>query len=307
MSRTRTTERKRVRQKEQRRRQLLGLGAMGAAIAAVLIMFLFLANQPAEAPIPEGSLTRYANVEQGLTDDDYPRLGDRDAPVEVAWYCNFDSVDCAAFHDQAIDRLSALAREEKIVLTYVPLYGQVGNSQGAARAAMCVAQQDGFWVFQDALYQWLQDYGAVQAFTNNRIVSGVTNLSLNRAEYDGCVAGGTPGGILSAAISDMNGLVPKPTIMPAVTINGVVAVDDEGIPLTSAEPILAAIDAAIAREEARDNGDADATDEPDAASTAESASTDTPSATDEPAPAVTDAPDATSEPDATPEATDSAD
>lgn len=245
MSRSRTTERKRIRERQQRRQQLITLGVAAVAVVLLLVVFTVIANRPEEAPIPEAALTRYNDLEKGRTTEGYPRLGAANAPLQVAWYCNFDSPDCATFHDEAIDALVNHARAGSIALTYVPLAGQVGNSLGAARAAVCAAQQNSFWPLQDALYQWRQTYGEIQAFTNNRIVSGVGKLDINRAQYDACIAGGKPDETLREATSDVRGLV-NFTTTPAVAVNGVVLVSDEGKQLSTAADILAALDEAIA-------------------------------------------------------------
>lgn len=245
MSRSRTTERKRERQRQQRRQQLMTLGILAIAVVLLLVVFAIIANQPAEAPIPDAARTRYDGLQQSRTTEGYPRLGAINAPLQVAWYCNFDSLDCAAFHDEAIDELVARVRDGAIALTYVPLFGQIGNSQGAARAAMCAAEQNAFWPLHDAFYQWRQMYGEVQAFTNNRIVSGIAQLDINRARYDGCISSGAPDAVLQEAATDARGLV-NFTTTPAVTVNGVVLVNDSNVQLTTASEILTALDEAIA-------------------------------------------------------------
>jgi hypothetical protein len=246
MARSRTTERRKERQKIQRRRQLT-FGAIAVAVVVVLlVLFVVLTNQPADAPIPEGSAARYEGLAQSVSDDGFPQLGSRNAPLAVSWYCNFDSPDCITFHDEFIDPIVEMVRAGDISLTYVPLYGQIGNSQGAANAAVCAARQDAFWVLQDAFFNWRQQYGEIQAFSNNRISSAIDKLNINRADYNGCLSSGTPGETLVRANNNARGSV-NFTTTPAVSVNGVIQVDADGVQLTTAGPILDAIRQAIAQ------------------------------------------------------------
>lgn len=247
MTRSRTTERKRIREKQQRRQRLVLLAVASATIVVILAIFLITANQPTEAPIAEGALERFPTELEGRTTEGYPRFGRASAPLQVSWFCNFDSLDCAAFHDAAIDQLATWARDGEILLTYVPLYGQAGNAQGASRAVVCAAQQQAAWPLISSFYDWREAFGEIQAFTNNRIVTGVDQLpGFNRADYDACIRGDAPGATLVEANNDVRGLTGFATT-PAVTLNNVVLVGGEAnLQLTSAEEILAAIEQAIA-------------------------------------------------------------
>lgn len=247
MTRSRTTERKRSRERQQRRRRLVMVAVSAATIVVLLAIFLITANQPTEAPIPEGALERFPTELESRTTEGYPRLGLASAPLQVSWYCAFDSIDCATFHDAAIDQLAAWARDGEILLTYVPLYGQTGNTQGASRAVVCAAQQQAAWPLLSAFYHWRQEYGEIQAFTNNRIISGLDQIpGLNRAEYDACIRGNAPGTALVEALNDQRGVTGMEAI-PAVTLNNVILVGgEESGQLTTADAVLAALEEAIA-------------------------------------------------------------
>jgi len=247
MTRSRTTERKRIREQQQRRQRLVMLAVASATIVVILAIFLITANQPTEAPIAEGAVARFPSEMESRTTEGYPRFGRANAPLQVSWYCNFDSIDCATFHDGAIDQLATWARDGEILLTYVPLYGQAGNTQGAARAVVCAAQEQSAWPLISTLYGWRQAYGEVPAFTNNRIVSGIDQLAgIDRAAYDACIRSDMPGAALVEANNDVRGLTGF-TGTPGVTLNNVVLVGGEAnAQLTTAEDVLAALEEAIA-------------------------------------------------------------
>ncbi len=130
---------------------------------------------------------------------------------------------------------------------YVPVtnIGDVPNLQGAAAAALCAGEQGKFWEFHDALFDWLGEFGA-QAFTNNRISSGVDALGMDHGAFNSCIGSSRPSDILDAAQTLEQGLL-NFIGTPTFTINGIVPLDDSQQPVSDANGILARIDAEMAR------------------------------------------------------------
>lgn len=244
---SRTAERRKERERERRRQQIITYVIIAVAVVVVVGFIFFIVNAPADAPIPEAALTRYDNVTHTRTEEGFPRLGDASAPVQVAEYSSFDCPHCYEFHAEMVDELVNRVEDGYMALTYVPLYGFGGitNGQGAAIAALCAADQDKFWQFHDALFDWQGQYGN-QAFTNNRIIGGVEALNLDRGKYDTCISSGETNDILAAARAQQAGLL-NFTGTPTITINGVVPLDDNQQPLTDYTAILARIDSEIER------------------------------------------------------------
>jgi protein-disulfide isomerase len=243
---SRTAERRQERKQEQQRQRIIRTGAIIVALVLVAAFVFLITQIPADAPLPEGVQTRYEGIPQNVTDAGFPRLGDPTAPVQVVEYSSFDCVACKSFHDAAIDGIIERVRGGNVAFTYVPLYGtgSVTNGQGAARAAICAGEQGQFWPFHDALFHW-QDLFGNQAYPQNRILTGVSNLGLDRGAYDSCVRGGMPDDVLNAARTQAVGVV-NPLMTPAITIQGVLQVDENGLSQADPEAILAAIDRAIA-------------------------------------------------------------
>jgi protein-disulfide isomerase len=284
----RTAQRRRERERSARRTRLLVIGGVIVSIVAILGLGVLLANQPLEASIPPVSEARYRDILASRSAEGYPRLGTTDAPVQVSVYSAFDCAECRAFHEAIIDRLVERVRSGSMLLTFVPLSGtgDVVNGEGAARAAVCVAEQGRFWAFHDALFAWQAQYGN-QAFSNARLVSGVNALGVDRGQYDGCIGSGRPQEVLRTAREQLNALIDFPGI-PGVTINGVVPQNEDDTPARTSDEVIAAIDRALASFAARQQPTATS---PAVEATAES----TPEAT-----AAPEATDETREPDATP-------
>jgi protein-disulfide isomerase len=241
MSRARTRERREERQRQQRRQRQLALVGGLVVLVVIALVALILANQPAEAPIPAGSTDRYANIPQAQTDEGYPILGNREAPVELIEYSSFDCTHCQEFHEAVTVNLIDRVRAGELSFTYVPVFntGSVTNGEGAARAAICVAEQAAFWPYHDALFTWQSLYGN-SAFSQNRLASGVENLGLDRAEWEQCLRSDLPDRV-ALSPQEVQAVVDNFPGTPAVVVNGRLMA-----PPLDLSSVTAAIDQALA-------------------------------------------------------------
>lgn len=246
MTRSRTTERKKAREQQQRRQRVITMVVLAVSVIVVGGALWFIANQPAEAPLPDGTLERYADLRQGRTDQGFPRLGELNARLQLEEYASFDCASCALFREQAIATLIDYVRAGDVSYTFVPLFSNQGNSQGAARAAVCAAEQDKFWEMHEALYLWHGTYDSTQAFIDNRIDAGVVALGLDQGRYNGCIGSGSPDEVLREAAARYQILTGSDGDIPVFRINGVVPQDDAGAVVRSASGILALIEETLA-------------------------------------------------------------
>lgn len=127
-----------------------GFTVVGAIVAAVVIagLLVFL-NRPGSSANDEAYVPRDHGgaVQNGAT------LGDPDAPVRLIMYADFQCPHCAAFWDETEPTLV----EEYVATGQASLefrhYAFLGaESQQAAEAAACAADQDRLWDFQDLLF-----------------------------------------------------------------------------------------------------------------------------------------------------------
>jgi protein-disulfide isomerase len=280
-NRSRTRERRAERERRQRRQRLITIVVAVVALAVIAFVLIIISNQPAEGPIPEEALTRYADIEQSTTDDGYARLGDPDAFVEVREYSSFDCSACALFHDETLPALLDRVRAGEIAFVYVPIIGRsIENVRTATEAAICAGEQGQFWEMHDTLFSWQRLYGR-QAFLRNRISDGVENLGLDREAYDTCKGSSLPDDVLEVAVADAQALEDLFIGTPTITVMGNVVVDDSSRPTNDLDYINAAIDEALSHMPAQPS----------------------PEATDEAAPEMTAEPEITVEATTEPEAT----
>jgi protein-disulfide isomerase len=198
------------------------------------------------AQVSPAALARYEGLETTRSQDGYPVLGDPSAPVQVAVYTSFDCPACRIFHEEYQDDLIERVRAGDVALILVPLYGtgSIANGQGAARAALCAAEQGAFWQFQELLFDWQGRY-VNQAFTDTHILMGVDWLGLDSSVFLDCVARDRPDRILDNSMSDAINLV-NFIGTPTITINDVVPLNAGQQPV-SGQDVIAAIDLAISR------------------------------------------------------------
>jgi len=168
------------------------------------------------APIAEGALERYADLEQGQTEEGFYRLGSADAPAQIIELSSFSCSACRAFHDTVLPELLPLIAEGQLAFTYVSLFG-IGGIPGGdapARAAFCAGQQGRFWEYHDALFAW-QDFGAF-AFAFDRLLLGAQALELDAAAFESCLTSDEALPALDAArayAASVEGFEGTPTIL----------------------------------------------------------------------------------------------
>lgn len=219
MSRTRTLERRKEREQQKKRQRQLTFAIGGVVVAVLAIVIVLLISTPAEAPIPNGTQTRYQGIDQSYTDKGFPVLGKSSAPVKVIEYSSFDCSHCADFHSgtwpQVLDRI----RKGEVEFTYVPVYGTGGiqNGEGASKAAICAGDQGKFWEYYDALFSWQVTY-ANTAFSQNRFAGGVNALGLDSAKWNQCMSSDHPGTVAAAALSAFR--LQSVAGTPALLVNG---------------------------------------------------------------------------------------
>jgi len=188
----RATKERRDERKQQERRQRNTFLVIAAVVIVVVAAGLYInSNLPQEAPIPDGTADRYVGIPQTANiGNGMPMLGDPNAPVQVVSYTSFACPSCKDLHNAISDTMIQLIREGIMSYTVIPQEnGEVTNGNGAARAALCAANQAKFFEFADVLFLWQEVY-ANQAFSQARMFAGAEALGMNGGTFRNCIGSG---------------------------------------------------------------------------------------------------------------------
>lgn len=188
-SNARAIKERRGERKQQERRRRNVLMVISAVVFVVIVAGIYLiSNLPQEAPIPDGTIERYAEIPQTINiDNGMPMLGDPNAPIQVVSYTSYACPSCKDFHNAVLDVMLKLIREGIMSYTLVPQEnGEIPNGNGAARGALCAAAQGKFFEYSDVLFSWQEIY-ANQAFSQARMFAGAEALGMDVGQFRSCI------------------------------------------------------------------------------------------------------------------------
>jgi protein-disulfide isomerase len=210
---------------KQVRRQKLLLAAGAVGIAVVLALVLVLINLPEDSeadgflPAIVPSAEQYALVPQ-----DGRSLGDPNAPVTVVEYGDYQCPGCGQFAQEIEPRLveeyvkSGLVRYEFRDYSFLDDRVDGSESDDAAAAAFCAADQGQFWRYHATLYT--NQYGENQgAFERDRLRAMAEGLGLNMEQFNGCLDDGVHEGDVEAMNGEASSFGLRGT--PSFVVNGV--------------------------------------------------------------------------------------
>ena len=125
-------------------------------------------------------------------------MGDPNAPIQMVEYGDYQCPYCERFHTETEPLLIDYFIEPGDVhFTYRSAGNWVssntaGNteSQDAALAAYCAADQDKFWDMHDALFANNRDVENEGAFSSSRLLAIAESIGLDKATYQDCYDSG---------------------------------------------------------------------------------------------------------------------
>ncbi len=181
---------------------------------------------PTSTPLPAFDASQFDGLPRGTTEEGYPRLGSADAVAQVVAYGSYDSPANRAAHEAIFPAMVERVSAGDTAYTFVPLYsgGAIGNGQGAARAALCAAEQGQFWVFHALMFQWQGAFGA-EAFSATRLQSAADTARLDRDAWEACLISGRPDAIIESAADEASTL-DSFAGMPTIYVNGNFVLND---------------------------------------------------------------------------------
>ena len=172
------------------------------------------------APLAETPGAAYDDLQVSRSERGFPQLGDPEAPVVVTEISSFDCPACGQFHDVVLPQLLDSIASGDVLFRYVPVFGTGGIPDGllASYAALCAGQQDSFWSYHDALFNW-QQFGA-RAFTSERLLLGAEGLGLDVEQWTSCITNDEQRSVLQGSQEYIQSEVASFSGTPTVLVNG---------------------------------------------------------------------------------------
>jgi protein-disulfide isomerase len=129
-------------------------------------------------------------VVRGFTSNDFPFIGDPNAPIHIAVVADFSCSHCNDYHTGDLDRvLHDFVLTGKATLESVLTTGVGGTySDTATQAALCAGEQGAFWEMSDELYRLSRSMGVQSAYSLSQIRQSAQDMGLNGDALVSCVA-----------------------------------------------------------------------------------------------------------------------
>ncbi len=175
----------RAKKRKERQRSLLTAAIVIGGIAVIVTAVIIYRNQSLVNSIVIPEFFNYPDTE-GLA------MGDPDAPIHVVEFSDFQCSACQFFHDNTLEPLI----EEYIAtgdvyyeyrhFPIIDSQSAAKESQAAALASMCAAEQGQFWQYHDILFA-NQIGENVGGFTEVRLEAFADNLGLDTGAFSACL------------------------------------------------------------------------------------------------------------------------
>lgn len=150
--------------------------------------------------------------------NDAPSAGDKNAPVTLVEYSDFECPVCKKLHDVLRAVLPNYAGKIRLVFKDFPLEQLHPWARTAAIAGRCAYQQDptAFWKIYDLIYDNQEFISAANAWT--KLSDYAAQSGLNAETFKTCMASPEPGAAIEA--SRANGQLLEVSSTPTIFVNG---------------------------------------------------------------------------------------
>ena len=220
---------KRQKMREQRRRKQnlnrLGVIFLITLGALLIVFFLIWPNLKALDVSNIVQITPISHVApvEGTS------MGDPDAPVKMDVWEDFQCSGCLSYtQDLEPQILQTYVETGKVFYTfhvYPFIDGGQGESQDAANAAMCAAEQGRFWDYHDIIFaNWIGENAG--SFTRPRLIAFAQNIGLDMTAFNQCFQDNTYSDQIQQDVDKGSKLGVPPT--PGIFVNGKMVVSSAG-------------------------------------------------------------------------------
>ena len=172
-----------------RRARYLGILTGMAAAALVVVGAIVLIQSPWES---DGKGTPSEIIVPTPRPADTPRegttLGSPDAPLTIVEYTDFQCTFCARVAQEILPQVEkeyVATGKAKLVCKHVAFLGE--ESQWAAEAAECAAEQEKFWEYYDILFANQTGKHNDGAFSKVRLKAFAEALGLDSGSFNACL------------------------------------------------------------------------------------------------------------------------
>ncbi|MDF1499575.1 MAG: DsbA family protein [Anaerolineales bacterium] len=175
----------RQRRQQQQRRTILTGVILIAGVALIVTALVILRTQAAVSGIVVPDYYDYPQQTQGTT------MGDPNAPVVIEEFSDFQCSACEFFHDETLAQvIESYVKTGEVFFVYrsfpvIDARAARKESQTAALASYCAAEQDRFWEFHDLLFANRIGENA-GSFTIARLEAMADTLELD-ASFERCL------------------------------------------------------------------------------------------------------------------------
>jgi protein-disulfide isomerase len=174
-------------------------------------------SEAASSRTPDESSQGAAGVVRGFTSNDFPFIGDPNAPIHVLVVADFSCSHCNDYHTSDLDRiLRDFVLTGKATLASVLTTG-VGQqySQDASQAALCAGEQGAFWEMSDELYRLSRSMGVQNAYSLSQIRQSAQDMGLDGDKLVTCVASNRYANFMTnfQTFANDNGVTATPTVL----------------------------------------------------------------------------------------------
>jgi protein-disulfide isomerase len=235
----RQARREQIRRKDQRNR-LIGIGLI--SIGAIFIAFLII--YPNFRPAAEVITAEPRSYPQA----DKTALGDPNAPVKIDAYEDFQCPACGRYTEETesliIDNLVSTGKVYYVFHNYPfidgPGAGSKGESDQAANAAMCAAEQNKFWEMHATIFaNWNGENQ--RAYSDERLTAFAEKTGLDMTAFNSCFKANKYKAEIQADFDNGNAVGVQGT--PSIFVNGSFVTPGY---VPSYDEVLKAVEAALA-------------------------------------------------------------
>jgi protein-disulfide isomerase len=207
------------RRRRQQRQRLITTGLI--FLGAFVVLALLIGPTVRDALAPVGEFTMITPSPRPMAEG--TAMGDPDAPVRIDVFSDFQCSQCVLFaqtvEPQLVDTYVANG-QAYLVFRHFPFIDDgvmTNESDQAANASMCAAEQDRFWDYHDML---TENFGGANLgiFRDRRLIAFAEALNLDMDQFNACFRENRYRDEIQADRNDGEGL--QVTGTPSVFVNG---------------------------------------------------------------------------------------